>query len=63
MSYKCTVCGKSSRSGNTISHSHKATKRFFRPNLQRLNFVMGGKRMRGYVCVACIKSEKVQKTV
>ena len=63
MSYKCIVCGKSSRSGNTISHSHKATKRLFRPNLQRLNILVGGKKMRGYVCVACIKSEKVQKAV
>ncbi|MDR2616904.1 MAG: 50S ribosomal protein L28 [Endomicrobium sp.] len=38
MSYKCAVCGKGASSGNTVSHSNKASKRLFRPNLQSLNF-------------------------
>lgn len=63
MSYKCLVCGKGSASGNTISHSHKATKRLFRPNLQKLRIVLGGKIIRGKVCASCIRSNKVKKAV
>jgi large subunit ribosomal protein L28 len=63
MSYKCVVCGKGSASGNTISHSHKATKRLFRPNLQSLRIVVDGKKTRGYVCTSCIKSNKIQKSI
>ena len=40
MSYKCYVCGKGSSSGNTVSHSNKATKRLFRPNLQALRIIV-----------------------
>jgi len=63
MSYKCVVCGKGSSSGNTISHSHKASKRLFRPNLQSLNIIAGGKKSREYVCTSCIRSNKVKKAV
>jgi large subunit ribosomal protein L28 len=63
MSYKCVVCGKGSSSGNTISHSNKASKRLFRPNLQSLNIVLGGKKTREYVCTSCIKSNKVKKAI
>ncbi|MDR2772400.1 MAG: 50S ribosomal protein L28 [Elusimicrobiota bacterium] len=63
MSYKCIVCGKGSSSGNTISHSHKASKRLFRPNLQNLRIIVNGKKTSGYVCTACIKSNKIQKAL
>lgn len=63
MSYKCVVCGKGSTSGNSISHSNKSSKRLFRPNLQRLRIILGGKKSREYVCTSCIKSNKVQKAI
>ncbi|MDR3048271.1 MAG: 50S ribosomal protein L28 [Elusimicrobiota bacterium] len=63
MSYKCMVCGKGSSSGNTISHSNRATKRLFRPNLQNLHVIIDGGKKSGYVCTACIKSNKVKKAV
>ena len=49
MSYKCYVCGKGSSSGNTVSHSNKATKRLFRPNLQALRIIVDGKKTKEYV--------------
>ena len=61
MSYKCYVCGKGSSSGNTVSHSNKASKRLFRPNLQELRIVVNGKKTREYVCTSCIRSGKIQK--
>jgi large subunit ribosomal protein L28 len=63
MSYKCAVCGKGSSSGNTVSHSNKASKRLFRPNLQSLNIVVNGMKTREYVCTSCIKSNKIKKAI
>ena len=33
MSRRCQISGKQTESGNTVSHSHKKTRRKFRPNL------------------------------
>ncbi|GMO64814.1 MAG: 50S ribosomal protein L28 [Endomicrobiia bacterium] len=63
MSYKCIICNKCSRSGNTISHSNKVSKRLFRPNLQSLNIIVNGKKTCEYVCTSCIKSKKVKKAI
>ena len=63
MSYKCYVCGKGSSSGNTVSHSNKATKRLFRPNLQQIRIVVDSKKTKEYVCTSCIRSGKVQKAI
>ncbi|MDR2666457.1 MAG: 50S ribosomal protein L28 [Endomicrobium sp.] len=63
MSYKCIICSKGSRFGNTISHSNKVSKRLFRPNLQSLNIIINGKKTREYICTSCIKSNKVKKAI
>ena len=34
MAARCAVCGKGPQTGFTVSHSHRRTKRSFRPNLQ-----------------------------
>ena len=61
MSYKCTICGKGPRTGNTVSHSHVGTKRIFRPNLQDVRIKINGKTKKKLVCSSCLKSNKVQK--
>ncbi|MCX6810670.1 MAG: bL28 family ribosomal protein [Candidatus Berkelbacteria bacterium] len=33
----CTICGKSKTVGSNVSKSQRHTKRFFRPNLQKVN--------------------------
>lgn len=63
MAYKCTICGKHSTSGNTISHSHHKTKRKFKPNLQKINIVLEGQKQKVYVCSKCIKNGKVEKAI
>ena len=45
-------------SGKSYSHSHRATKRVFRPNLQKQKVVLNGRTRAAYVCTACIKSGK-----
>jgi len=61
MSYKCVVCGKKSRSGNSVSHSNRKTKRKFKANLQKINILLDGYKQKEYVCTSCIKGEKITK--
>ncbi|MDR1511475.1 MAG: 50S ribosomal protein L28 [Endomicrobium sp.] len=63
MSYRCVICSKSSRSGNTVSHSNKVSKRLFKPNLQSLDIIIDGKKKHKYVCTSCIKSNKIKKAI
>ncbi|MFA6092419.1 MAG: 50S ribosomal protein L28 [Elusimicrobiota bacterium] len=58
MAYRCSICEKGPVSGFSYSHSHKASKRVFRPNLQKQKVVVGGKTCTAYVCSSCIKSGK-----
>ncbi|ACC97639.1 Ribosomal protein L28 [Elusimicrobium minutum Pei191] len=63
MSYKCQLCGKGSVTGGSYSHSHRNTKRTFRPNLQKQKVVLEGKTQTAYVCTKCIKSGFTTKPV
>ena len=56
MAYRCSICDKGPKAGNSYSHSHMATKRIFRPNLQKQKVVLGGKIQSAYICSACIRS-------
>ncbi|MBI3547572.1 MAG: 50S ribosomal protein L28 [Elusimicrobia bacterium] len=56
MAFRCHLCEKGPVSGFSYSHSHRATKRVFRPNLQRQRIVVGSKTISAYVCTDCIKS-------
>ncbi|MDD5657533.1 MAG: 50S ribosomal protein L28 [Elusimicrobia bacterium] len=59
MAFKCGICSKGPTAGFSYSHSNKATKRVFRPNLQRQKVVLGGRTRTVYVCTDCIKSGRV----
>jgi len=61
MSKVCTVCGKKPGYGNNRSHSNRATRRRFNPNLQKIRIVQNGSPSRAYVCAKCISAGKVQK--
>ncbi|OQA90117.1 MAG: 50S ribosomal protein L28 [Elusimicrobia bacterium ADurb.Bin231] len=63
MAYKCTICNKKSKSGNAVSHSHKSSKRKFKPNLQKINIMLDGKKIHTYVCTKCIKSGRIVKAI
>ena len=47
---QCSLCGKSSTSGSTVSHSQIHTKRRFKPNLQKVSGVV--------VCTKCLRTVK-----
>ncbi len=63
MSFRCVICGKQARSGKSVSHSHKASLRSFKPNLSRQKIILNGKPTREYVCTSCIKSGRVVKAL
>lgn len=63
MSKVCTVCGKKPGYGSNRSHSNRATRRRFNPNLQKIRIVQNGSPTRAYVCAKCISAGKVQKVV
>jgi large subunit ribosomal protein L28 len=63
MSKVCVTCGKAPAMGNNRSHSNRATKRRFEPNLQRVRVLVDGRPQTAYVCARCLKSGRVQKAL
>ena len=63
MSFRCKICERAPHGGKTISHSHTATNRWFKPNLQRVKVRYQGKVQHMYVCTNCLRSNKVTKVV
>lgn len=57
------VCGKKAMTGNKRSHSNRASKRLFLPNLQKVNILVAGKKSKEYVCTKCLKAGKVRKAI
>ncbi len=63
MAFKCSICSKGPVSGRSYSHSHRGTKRVFRPNLQKQKVVLEGRTQTAYVCTRCIRSGKAARPV
>jgi large subunit ribosomal protein L28 len=63
MSRVCVSCGKRPSVGQNRSHSNRATKRRFEPNLQRVRILVEGRPRNAYVCARCLKSGRVLKAV
>ena len=63
MAHVCEVCGKGELSGNYVSHSHRATKRSWKPNIQRVRAVVDGEVKRVNVCTRCLRSGKVERAI
>ena len=54
----CEVFGKKVGHGNLVSHSHRSTKRIWRPNLQVMTINVDGKDVRVRVCTKAMKTLK-----
>ncbi len=74
MGMQCSVCGKKPSNGNHYARRGKAkylggvgrkvtgiSKRRFKPNLQNIQVQVNGSVRRERVCVACIRSGRVQR--
>ncbi len=56
MAKVCQVCGKRPHSGNSRSHSMRATKRWFKPNILKKNIeIEEGIKVRVHICSSCYK--------
>ncbi len=53
---KCEMCGKSPQFGHNVSHSKKATKRQFKPNIQRVQVTIDGRTRRMHLCTRCLRT-------
>jgi large subunit ribosomal protein L28 len=53
---KCDYCGKTPMHGNSRSHSMRATKRQFKPNIQRVKVMVNGRLVSRNVCMRCLKT-------
>ncbi len=63
MSRVCEICGKKTSFGNNVSHSHRKTRRTFKPNIQKVKVEYKGKIKTINICTSCLKSGKVKKIV
>ncbi|MEJ2013738.1 MAG: 50S ribosomal protein L28 [Anaerolineales bacterium] len=52
---KCENCGKTTTFGHNRSFSMKATKRKFKPNLQKVQVMENGRMVQKTLCAKCIK--------
>jgi large subunit ribosomal protein L28 len=59
----CDICGKKPGFGNTVSHSHRRTRRRWNPNIQTVRTVVGGTPKRLNVCTSCLKAGKVTRAI
>lgn len=53
---KCEICGKGSQFGHNVSHSKKATRRQFRPNLKKVRVRIDGEMRRVQICTRCLRT-------
>ncbi|GAB4529126.1 MAG: 50S ribosomal protein L28 [Anaerolineales bacterium] len=53
---KCEQCGKHTEFGRNRPWSKKATRREFRPNLQKVSVFENGRKVRKVLCAQCIRT-------
>ena len=57
----CDICGKGPGFGNSISHSHRRTRRRWNPNIQTVRAVVGRTPKRLAVCTSCLKAGRITR--
>jgi large subunit ribosomal protein L28 len=58
---KCSICGKGAHFGNNVSHSHRKSRRIWKPNIKSVKCIVNGSAKKIYVCTSCLKSNKVER--
>ena len=61
MAAKCDICGKAPSFGSKVSFAGNHVKRERRPNIQKVNVIKDGHRVKLAVCTRCLKAGKVVK--
>jgi large subunit ribosomal protein L28 len=63
MARVCQICGKKPVAGVQYSHSHRQSKKTWKPNIKKVKAVVNGKTKRIYVCTSCLKSGRVTRAL
>ncbi|PKL13795.1 MAG: 50S ribosomal protein L28 [Spirochaetae bacterium HGW-Spirochaetae-6] len=63
MARRCDVCGKQTETGNAVSHSHRKTRREWKPNLVSIKARINGLVGKVKICTKCLKADKVEKVI
>lgn len=64
MSKVCECCGRGPVTGNSVSHSHKKTRRRWLINLHSVKVDLGaGESRRMRICSRCLRSDKVKRAL
>lgn len=53
---RCEICGKGPGFGLNRPWSRKATKRMFKPNIQKVTLWENGRRVRKKICTRCLRT-------
>jgi large subunit ribosomal protein L28 len=61
MARKCDICGKGTVTGNRVSHAKNRTRRVWKPNLHKIQAMVGTSRATLRICTRCLRSGKVVK--
>jgi len=61
MAYACAYCGKNRQKAHKVSHSNIKTRKWQRPNLQKVRVTLDGLVQRVKACTRCIRSGRVVK--
>ena len=52
----CESCGKKTTFGQSVPWSKQATKRQFKPNLQKVSVYKDGRKIRKTLCTRCLRT-------
>jgi large subunit ribosomal protein L28 len=63
MARKCDICGKGTVTGNKVSHAKNRTRRTWKPNLLKIQTMIGKSQTTIKICTRCLRSGKVVKVV
>ena len=63
MARKCDICGKGTVSGNKVSHAKNRTRRVWKPNLLKIQTMLGKTKTTIKICTRCLRTGKVVKVV
>jgi len=55
---QCFICEKKVQMGKNVPHSHKKTKRKFKPNILKKTILISGKPVKITICAKCYKKQK-----
>lgn len=53
---KCEICNKKRMTGHNVSHSMRHTKRWWKPNIQKVTIFRDGQARKMKLCSRCLRT-------